>query len=156
LLASVVGAVSIPIGAVLAFLLVRTDLPGRCLFACLLGGMLLMPLYLQAASWQAGFGLDGWYSLSSGGQAWLMGWRGALWVHILASLPWVTLIIGLGLRFAEPELEEQVLLDGTVLQVLLGVTFPRAALSLVAAILWVSVWTAGEMTVTDLFQVRTY
>jgi iron(III) transport system permease protein len=156
LLASVVCAVSVPIGAALAFLLIRTDLPGRRIFACLLGGMLLMPLYLQAGSWQAGFGLDGWYSLNSGGQAWLMGWRGAIWVHILASLPWVTLIIGLGLRFVEPELEEQALLDGSVRQVLLGVTFPRAALSFVAAIVWISVWTAGEMTVTDLFQVRTY
>lgn len=155
-LASIVCAMSVPAGAMLAFLLVRTDLPGRRLFACLLGGMLLMPLYLQAGSWQAGFGLDGWYSLRSGSEAWLMGWRGALWVHILAALPWVTLIIGLGLRFVETELEEQALLDGSVPQVLWDVTLPRAALSIVAAILWIFVWTAGEMTITDLFQVRTY
>ena len=111
ILAAVVCALSVPVGAAAAFLLVRTDLPLRYLFGCLLGGMLLMPLYLQAAGWQAGFGLDGWYSLASGGQAWLMGWRGALWVHALASIPWVTLIVGLGLQFVEPELEEQALLE---------------------------------------------
>jgi iron(III) transport system permease protein len=156
LLAGGVCAVSVPLGAAAALLLVRTDLPGRRLFGCLLGGMLLVPLYLQAAGWQAGFGLEGWYSLASSGHALLAGWRGALWVHTLAAIPWVTLIVGVGLRFVEPELEEQALLDGSVPQVLLGITLPRAGLSLVAAILWVTVWTAGEMTVTDLFQVRTY
>src|SRR5437763_505491 len=67
-LSSVVCVVSIPVGTIVAFLLVRTDLPFRRLFGSLLGGMLLMPLYLQAAGWQAGFGLDGWYSLTSGDQ----------------------------------------------------------------------------------------
>ena len=52
--------------------------------------------------------------------------------------------------------EEEALLDGSAAQVLRRVTLRRAASGIAAAALWVVVSTAGEMSVTDLFQVRTY
>ena len=71
---------SVPLGTLLAWLLVRTDLLGRRLWLALLGLMLFVPLYLQAAAWQAGFGLQGWYTLAGFGRTLLEGWAGAIWV----------------------------------------------------------------------------
>ena len=149
-------AISLPLGAVLAWLLVRTDLPGRRAALVLFGVMLFVPLYLQAAAWQAGFGIQGWYTLSYAGPVWLDGWCGAIWVHAMAALPWVVLIVGAGFWLVEPELEEQALLDGSPCQVFFHVTLPGTLAALGVAALWVTIVTAGEMTVTDLFMVRTY
>jgi iron(III) transport system permease protein len=156
LLSGSVGVASVVLGIPLAFLVARTDVVARKVAAALLLAMLFVPLYLQAAAWEAGFGLQGWYTAMLGGKVILEGWRGAIAIHTLAAIPWVVLIVGVGLLLTEPELEEAGLLDGTPSQVFRRVTFPRAAPSVGAAFLWVAVTTAGEMTVTDLFQVRTY
>jgi iron(III) transport system permease protein len=138
------------------WLVVRTDLPGRRIAAALLATLLFVPLYLQAAAWQAGFGLQGWYTEVWHGQPLLEGMFGAAWIHAMAALPWVVLIVGAGLWLVEPELEEQALLDASPWRVFVHVTARGAAASLLVAALWVLLGTAGEMTVTDLFQVRTY
>ncbi len=156
LLAGAVSAASVALGAPPAFLFARTDVFGRRLAVVLLLALMFMPLYLQAAAWQAGFGVSGWCTAIAGGTPPLDGWRGAIAIHTLAAIPWVVVIVGMGLRSVEPELEEQALLDGTPGQVFRRVTLPRSADALAAAFLWVAVTTAGEMTVTDLFQIRTY
>ncbi len=151
-----VTALSVPAGTLLALLIVRTDLPGRRALVFLLAMMLFVPLYLVAAAWQAALGPQGWFTLSWSQEALLSGWRGAVWVHAVAAVPWVALIAGAGVWFAEPQLEEQALLDGTALQVLFRVTLRRAAGAIGVAALWVAITTAGEMTAADLFLVRTY
>ena len=156
LLASAVASASVLVAAPFAFLLVRTDLVGRKFFGMLLLALLFMPLYLQAAAWQAALGVQGWFALATGGPVLLEGWRGAIAIHILAAIPWVVGIVGVGLSLAEPELEEEAMLDATPGQVFTRVTVRRAASALTAAFLWVAIATTGEMTVTDLFQVRTY
>jgi iron(III) transport system permease protein len=156
LLAGAVVVASVPLGTLLAVLLTRTDLPGRKLFFALLVGLLFVPLYVQVGAWQAGFGLQGWYTFAYSAPALLDGWRGAIWVHAVAALPWVVLIVSAGLRSAERELEEQALLDGSAWQAVRHVTLRRALGSIGAATMWVAVTTSAEMTVTDYFQVRTY
>jgi iron(III) transport system permease protein len=155
-LAAAVVAICLPIGTLLAFLLSRTDMPGRAPLSFVLGTMLFMPLYLQAAAWKAGFGLDGAFPAFSLGPAWLDLWPGAITVHAAAAVPWVVLIVGLGLRLVEPDLEEEALLDGSAWQVVRRVTAPAALAPLGVAVLWVTVGVSGEMTVTDLFRVRTF
>lgn len=156
LLAGAVVAASVPLGTLAAVLLARTDLPGRKAGFALVIGLLFVPLYVQVGAWQAGFGLQGWHTLAYSGPALLDGWRGAFWVHAVAALPWVVLIVSAGLRLVERELEEQALLDGTAWQTICHVTLRRAFGSIAAAALWVAVTTSTEMTVTDFFQVRTY
>ena len=156
--AVLVGAtcgLSLPAGTLLGWLLVRTDLPGRRAGLLVLGVLVLVPLYLQAAAWQAGFGVQGWYTRLAGA-ALVDGWRGAIWVHTMAAIPWVVLIVGGGLWLVEPELEQQALLDGSPGQVLMRVTLRGAIPALGVAALWVAIVTAGQITVTDLFIVRTY
>lgn len=155
-LAGATVACSVPLGTLLAVVLSRTDLPGRRALGFALVGLLFVPLYLQTGAWQAGFGLEGWFTVGRAGAMWLDGWRAAVWIHTVAALPWVVLFVSAGLRLVERELEEAALLDGSGLQVLMRVTLARAWPAAGLAALWVAVTTAGEMTVTDFFQVRTY
>ena len=74
----------------------------------------------------------------------------------LACLPWVVFLVGVGLRTVEPELEESAELDMPVGRVWRKVTLRRAVGAIAAAAVAVAVLTAGDMTVTDLLQVRTY
>lgn len=152
------AAIAVPIGAALAFLLLRTDFPGRTILLVIFGSMLFVPIYLQAAGWDAGFGKQGWYSFAHGSAAvpLLDGWRAAIWIHGVAAIPWVILIAGLGLWLVEPELEEAAMLDGSALSVFLEITARRTVPFLVVATMWILVTVGTEMTVTDLYRVRTF
>ena len=156
LLAGAVATLSVLCGAPLAFLLSRTDIAGRRFAAIVLLALLFLPIYLQAAAWQAGFGVQGWFTLATGAPPMVRGWQGAIAIHTLAAIPWVVLIVAVGLRLTEGELEEEALLDGTPGQVFRRVTLRRAAETIAVAFFWVAIATAGEMAVTDLFQIRTY
>jgi iron(III) transport system permease protein len=153
--ASVVG-LSVPLGSAVAFLLARTDLPGRRMVALLWGAFLFLPLYVQAGAWKSALDVDGWVTALLGGPPLLEGWCGAIWVHTAAAVPWAALIVAAGLLLVEPELEEQALLDGNPWWVIRQVTLRRAAGAIGVAALWIGLVTAGEMTVTDFFQVRTF
>ncbi len=118
--------------------------------------LLFVPLYVQAAAWQSALGMQGWLRLACGGPTLLQGWTGAVGVHTLAALPWATLIVSLGLRRVDPELEDQALLDGSAWRTLWKVTLRVSLGAISLAALWVAILTTGEMTVTDLFSVRTF
>ena len=151
-------AVALPLGTVLALLLYRTDLPGRRILSLVFLVVLFMPLYLQAAGWDAGFGNLGWFSFSRDGlsEPLLSGWRAAVWIHGLAAIPWVVLIVAASLHFVEGEFEELALLEAPSISVMWHVTLRRSLPGIGVAALWIAIATAGEMTVTDLYQVRTY
>lgn len=159
--AQVVGltlAGALPLGTLLAALLTRTNLPGRGAIACAWTLLLFLPLYVQASAWDAGFGLQGWFTLAATRppRALLSGVSATVWIHALAATPWVALIVSQGLRHVEAELEELALLDASPLAVFFRVTLVRALPAMVAAALFVTVTTAAEMTVTDIYRVRTY
>ncbi|MBI2826368.1 MAG: iron ABC transporter permease [Planctomycetia bacterium] len=155
-LAAFVCALSVPLGIALALLIVRTDLPLRRAAGLALAWLLFVPLYVQVGAWEAGFGLEGWQTFAGFGPAWLTAWRGAVWVHTAAAVPWVAAIVAIGLRTIPPELEEQALLDAAPLVVLRKVTLRMAWPLVAAATLWVAISAGGEIAVTDQFQVRTY
>ena len=141
-------------------LLFKTDVPGRGPAAWLLVGMLFVPLYLVTGAWDAGFGIQGWHTLVTNPhlahEPWLAGWRAAIWVHGLAAVPWVVLIVGAGLRAVEAEIEEDAATCATPLQVLWHVSLRRAAPAIVVAALWIVTIVMAEISVTDFFQVRTF
>jgi iron(III) transport system permease protein len=156
----------VPAGVFLAVLLARTDLPGRRWLGWLLLLTLFIPLPLFTSAWQTILGAEGWWPLPgwSGGSAvvpgqwapWGQGIGSAVWIHAVAGLPWVVLMVEPGLRWVEREVEESALLEMAPWQVLLRVTLPRAKAAIAMAVLWVAVQTAGEITVTDVMQVRTF
>ncbi len=144
--------ISVPLGTLLAVAIAKTSLwGGRVLELCLVV-MLFVPLYVQTTAWQAAAGQGGWL-VESG---WLMGWRGAIWVHGVAAIPWVVLFVVATLRKVPRELEEESLQDAAAWRVLMRVSLQHAGVGIVAAALWVTVLCFSEIAVTDLFQVRTF
>lgn len=158
LLAAGSCAISLPLGTACALLFRRTDVFGRRLALALTAGMLMVPLYLQAAAWDAGFGQLGWCSSVRGPALppLLSGGTAAAWVHGMAAIPWVVLLVSAALANIEPELEEDALLVGSSWQVFRHVTLPRMTAGVAVAAAWVLLSASVEMTVTDLFRVRTY
>ncbi len=151
---------ALPLGGLAAVVIYKTDAAGREFAGLLFIGMLFVPLFLIAGAWDAGFGLQGWHTLAAlgegGHEPWLRGWRAAIWIHALAAVPWVVLIVGAGLRAVEAEIEEDAATCATPLRVLLHVSLRRAAPAFVVAALWIAVVAAAEISVTDFFQVRTF
>jgi iron(III) transport system permease protein len=162
---------ALPIGTVTAVLLYRTDLPLRRAFRFLTVLTLLVPLPLFTSGWQAAVGSGGWLPLAvwntpraqelfgGGGAAWMPWGQGigsVVWIHAVAALPWVILLVGQGLLGVERSLEEEALTLLPAWRVVLAVSLPQASLMIAAAALWVSVQAATEITVTDVMQVRTF
>ena len=158
ILAAGATAVALPLGTALATALSRTDVWGRSGATVLLGTLLFLPLYVQLSGWDAVGGKNGWYTLAYGAvdRPLLSGMAAAIWIHALAAAPWVTLIVGVGLRLVEPELEEAALLDASPSIVLMRVTLPQTLPFLFAAGVWTFVGTTSEMTVTNIYLVSTY
>ena len=149
------GALALPAGVVLAFLLARTDLWGRRPLAALVARAAFVPMPLTATAWLGALGNAGRAQAMGLGVV-LAGWPGAAFLHAVASLPWVVAIVGVGLRGVEPDLEESARLDLKPWRVVLRVTLRRSLGAIAAAALAVMVLTAGDMSVTDLLGVRTY
>ncbi len=152
---------ALAIGVPAAVLLFRTNLPGHRVvrFLCLVG--LFVPLPLVTSAWQMALGTGGWLPVVPTGETgwatgWLQGIVPAAWVHAMAALPGVIVLVGLGLSWVEPELEEDALLLMPAWRVLLAVTLRRAFPSILLAATWVVLSTLGEIIVTDRMQVRTF
>jgi iron(III) transport system permease protein len=119
-------ALALPLGVAGAVLLYRTDLPGRHLLRSVTILALFVPLPLFATAWQATLGTGGWLpvtfwttlppddpDIAATGIAWKPWTQGllpAIWIHVVAALPWVIWIVGQGLCWVERELEEEALL----------------------------------------------
>jgi ABC-type Fe3+ transport system permease subunit len=159
-LASLTCLIAIPLGTFLAAAIFKSDVPGRHLAALLLVAMLFIPLYLVTGAWDAGFGIQGWHTLSTNPhlahQPWLAGWRAAVWVHALGAVPWVVLIVGASLRAVESEIEEDAATCAAPQKVMWHVSIRRAAPAIALAGVWIAIMTTTEISVTDFFQVRTF
>ena len=148
-------AMALPLGVLLAVVLFRTDIWGRRGLLAIIALAAFVPMPLHATAWLGALGNAGRMQ-ALGVRPILVGRFGAAVVHAMAALPWVVLLAGVGLCAVEPELEESALLEFGPLRVLTRITLRRAIGAIAAAALAVAVLTAGDMTVTDLLQVRTY
>lgn len=148
--------IDLPLGILLAVLLYRSDLPARVVLRKLVVVSLFVPLPLLTSAWQAALGARGWLGPTDPGRPWTVGMRAAVWVHAAAGLPWVVWLVGQGLCWVEPEMEEDALLSAGPWAVLWRVTLRRARGAVVASAAWVALLTANEITVTDMTQVRTF
>jgi len=158
--------IALPVGTVLAVLLSRSNVWGRSALWVAVGSQLAVPLYVIAAGWSAGFGIQGWLRSSTGG---LWGWElfgtpltvgaGSVLavsvIHALASIPWVCLIVTGGLLWSHRGQEEMALLDGGSWQLWRFIILPKLRIWLLASCLWCSMPVLTEMVVSNLYQVPT-
>lgn len=145
--------IAIILGGVTAILLARSSLQGRRLWAILLSVGLFIPLPML---------LSGWYMVVQSFGAPLPAlwpiearWLGTVLIHALIGLPWVVLVLSLGLCWVEPELEEEMSLYTSFPRVLRHIILPRCWPFVGMAVLLVSWPTWHEITATDFFKVRT-
>lgn len=155
-LAAGVAAVTIPLGIAIAVLLFKTDLPGRNWLRALVIVGLFVPLPLWATAWQSALGGGLAIFTASPGRPWPSGFFAAVTIHALAALPWVIWIIGQGLQWVEPEVEDDARLATTPWNVIWRISLPRSRAAVLAALAWVAVQTTTEITVTDMTLVRTF
>jgi iron(III) transport system permease protein len=148
-------AIALPLGVPLAFLLFRTDLCGRRVGVALAALLAFVPLPLVATAWLGALGNAGRTQALGLGPI-LTGRWGAAFIQAMAALPWIVLLGGVGLRSVEPEVEEAALFDLPAWRVVVQITLRRSVGVMSCAALAVAVISAGDMTVTDLLQVRTY
>jgi iron(III) transport system permease protein len=153
MLAGGTTAIALPLGLLLAVLIGRFDLPGRRAAAVLLGLLLFLPLYVQLSGWDAAIGKNGWFTLAFGeiDKPLLAGLRGAIFVHAMAAVPWVALLVGVGLWQVDPAQEEAALLVAPPSVVLARITLPQVVPFVLAAGVWCIVGTTAEMTVTNIY-----
>jgi len=117
-LASTVTAGALMLGLLLAWLVERTDLPGRGLLKPLLIAPLVMPCYLVAICYAAFFGKTGLLEkfFSNLGVVLdvpnLYGFGGAALVLVLATYPYVYVIVRAALERLDPALEEAARVSG--------------------------------------------
>ena len=150
---------ALPLGTCLAVLLFRTTFFGRRFLLFFLAIALFVPLPIVVSSWQGFFGSDGWLPVSlwhgTDYRPWVTGMGPAIWISVLAAIPWVTFIVGLSLTWVEPELEDEAAQIVGPWRVLFLVALPRVRASVLAAGLFVILQTAGEVSVTDMMLVST-
>lgn len=157
-LAAQSAVIALPLSLLLALSLFRGDFWGRRFLLGMMLAQLFFPLYLQAAAWESGFGRLGWYSIGTGdlGRPWLTGMWGAVWTHAVAGIPWMTLLLGIGLWAGDREQEEAALLDESRGWVAWRIVVPRLIPWMTIGLVWIMLTAATEMTAADLYLVDTY
>ncbi|QGJ69734.1 Hypothetical protein PBC10988_14210 [Planctomycetales bacterium 10988] len=148
-------AISLPLGLILASLLFRTDCPGRKLGLVFLIAILGLPPFFIAGAWQSVFDwpwLSGLFPEDLRHSAWIH----ALWIQGMIGVPWVCFICGIGLLFVPREMEELRLLERSAMVAFCEISLRYSLGAILAASLWAVVRGVTDMTVTDLYQVRTY
>ena len=156
-LALSVACWSTPLGVYWATWLVRWDWRGRGLAIVLLLCLATVPLYVQAAAWEAGFGKLGWYTVAQGPNVapWLTSWRAAVWVYGVAAIPWISGIVSIGIVRLDRNVEEIALLERGSWGIWWRVVLPNLLPSIVLAFSLTVVAVATELTVADLYMIDT-
>ncbi|HEV7280809.1 MAG TPA: hypothetical protein VGN57_11455 [Pirellulaceae bacterium] len=129
----------------------------RRLIVLVLIALWALPLVQTAAAWEAGFGRRGWLTADAEAFAdpWLSGFRAAAFLHAVAAIPWMSLLFAFAFARTERELREEALISGGPWQAFLFVDLPRTLPALGIAAAWLIVLLFQEMTIADLYQVRT-
>jgi iron(III) transport system permease protein len=156
LLAACVVAAALALGVPLAWLVVRTDLPGRRIWGLAASLPLVIPSFVAALALLGAFAPRGLLQqalepLGVSALPELVGFWGALLALTLSTYPYVFLLTAAGLRAADPSAEDAARsLGAGRLAVLLRVTLPALRPSLAAASLLVALYVLSDFGAVSL------
>jgi len=153
--------IALPLGGSVGVALHRCPAGGllgavrRAGIAALLSAVAL-PLYLHAAGWEAAAGKFGWIPLlqTTASRYWFVGSLATIWIHGVSGAAWVALGTAWGLARLPRPLLEMAALEAGRGAALRAVALPLALPVIAASGLWVALLAATEMTVADLYGVR--
>lgn len=119
--------------------------------------LIALPLYVHAAAWEATAGKFGWLPLmqTSGNRFWFGGFPATAWIHGISGSAWVSLAILWAWQRLPRSLSDQGRMDLTPFRQWWVIALPAAAPAIATAGLWVMLIAGTEMTVADLYGVRT-
>ncbi len=149
------------IGTTLAFLTIRTDVPGRRLWRVLCPLPLVIPSYVGASALLAalapgGLVVSGIEGLGVRGLPDPSGFFGAYFVLTLLSYPYVYLPVSARLSMLNPSLEESArLLGRSPTAVVRSVVFPQIGSSVAAGALLVALYTVSDFGAVQLMRFDT-
>ena len=154
-----VVACSVAIGVPLAWILTRTDLPGRRLWAVAAALPLVVPSYVAALALLGAFGPRGLLQQALAVPFGvdrvpeIYGYPGALAALVLSTYPYVYLLTAAGLRTLDPSLEEASRgLGRSSLTTFFRVTLPMLRPSIAAGALLVALYTLADFGAVALMQ----
>ena len=145
-----VSAGATALGVALAWLTVRTDLPGRTVWRVTAVLPLVIPSFVGAAAWRLTFErggiLDDWFGIASFPE--MRGLRGATIVLILFTYPYVYLPVAARLASLPPSLEENArILGRSPSYAFWRIVLPQCASAIAAGTLFVALYTVSEFGV---------
>jgi iron(III) transport system permease protein len=155
LLVAGVTAASVTIGVSVAWLVTRTDLPGRRLWALAAALPLVIPSYVAAFCLLGAFGPRGLLQQLLGVERLpeIYGYWGALGALTLSTYPYVLLLVSAALRGLDPAFEEAGRsLGQTPLAIFRRVTLPALRPSIGAGALLVALYTLSDFGVVSLMR----
>ncbi len=119
--------------------------------------LILIPLYVQATAWSAGFGTQGWFRLSqvSAAISPSRAIASVVWIHGIAAVPVCFLLCALGLKRSFDSNTRQALLDFGPWYAMFRFLVPKLWPWIAAGAIWSIAMTGNDMVVTNLFQVPT-
>ncbi len=119
--------------------------------------LILIPLYVQATAWSAGFGTQGWFRLSqvSAAISPSTAIASVVWIHGIAAVPVCFLLCALGLKSSFDTNTRQALLDFGPRYATFRFLVPKLWPWIAAGVIWCIAMTGNDMVVTNLFQVPT-
>jgi iron(III) transport system permease protein len=154
-----VTACSVAIGVPLAWLVVRTDLPGRRVWAVLAALPLVIPSYVAALALLGAFGPRGMLQRALGAAFGverlpeIYGFPGALLALTLSTYPYVFLLVAAALRTLDPSLEEAARsLGRSPLRTFARTTVPALRPSIAAGALLVALYALSDFGAVSLMQ----
>lgn len=151
-----VNMIAIPLGICLARVCSNR---GRVSFLvrgiCL--AFLFVPLFVYVSAWESAVGKLGWLTNStwSVNSIPLGNWMLAIWIHGIAAVPLVTVVLWFGLNGSIRIHEEQARLDASAGSVFWHITLPRLMPLIGVLAVWIFVTCAREITVTDIYRIGT-
>ena len=160
-LAAAVASCSAVIGTALAWLVVRTDVPGRRVWRPVVALPLVIPSYVGASAMLAAFAPGGLVDELAGGRFGLdlprvEGFWAALAVLTLLTYPYVYLPVAARLAALPPSLEESArLLGDTPVKAFTRVVLPQAAPAIRAGALLVALYTLSDFGAVQLLRYDT-
>ncbi len=157
-LAAAVTVSSALLGVAIAWLTVRTDLPGRSFWSVVTCLPLVLPSYVGAFAFIAAFGPHGMLQqlLAPWGVTRLpsiYGFGGAWWVLTIFSYPYILLSVRAGLRGLDPSVEEAArCLGRSGPQVFREIILPHLRPSIAAGALLVALYTLSDFGAVSLLR----
>ena len=151
------AGIATAIGSLLGLLVVLVRVHGWRWIAAAVSCLLLVPVYVQATAWSAGFGSQGWFRLSQVDAARYPMWglASVVWIQSVSAVPICFLIVSIGLRRVHDSAYQQAMIERGFAFALRHVVVRRLAPWIAGAFLWVFCSTQNDMVVTNLFQVPT-